>query len=183
MKELNSYITEKLHLDKDTEIEKRDFKYFIKELDNVFKSELNDDEYKRVSILDDKGINYFIGFNSGSKWLKVRFETLDSTKDGLLLYGELYYTNGKYSPSIRTNPNVSYKYIFNYGEKVTSGVIALGGHVWFQCTEDRINKIIKGLQEFSWYKHEFDTAIKKERFTTVQWNKLVKICKDLFEDE
>lgn len=183
MKELNSYITEKLHLDKDTEIEKRDFKYFVKELDNAFKSELTDDDYKRTSNLDDKEINYFICFSNGSKWLKIKFEIFDSTKDGILLYGMLHYNNGKYSPSIRTNPNVNYNYIFKYGEKVTSGVIALGGHAWFQCTEDRINKIIKGLQEFYWHKHEFDEAIKKERFTTVQWNKLVKICKDLFEDE
>jgi len=196
MNNLSQYILEKLHLNKDTEIENiNDFDYIIKELDKAFsdigyKDNSDNFEKETSSSINDNGYkycNYYLYFKNpnNTSHIDLKFDITKPAKnnmgnlpsDKVLIYIRLFYSNGKKSFSVASY----YKYELEYkSEKYKSGGL-YGNHPIYELTDDVLTKVLNGIKEFKYYKDDFNEAINKSRFTTQAWNKLINIIKEIFE--
>jgi len=196
MESLKQYIIEKLHLNKDTEIENiNDFDYIIKELDKAFsdigyKDNSDNFEKETSSSINDNGYkycNYYLYFKNpnNTSHIDLKFDITKPAKnnmgnlpsDKVLIYIRLFYSNGKKSFSVASY----YKYELEYkSEKYKSGGL-YGNHPIYELTDDVLTKVLNGIKEFKYYKDDFNEAINKSRFTTQAWNKLINIIKEIFE--
>ena len=200
MRNINKYIIEKLHLNKDAEIEDiNDFDYIIKELDEEFSKigyKYNNDNFEKQtsSSINDNGYkycNYYLYFKNpnNTSHIDLKFDISKPAKnnmgnlpsDKVLIYVRLFYSNGKRSFSVASKAVVSYKYELKYKSEKYNGGGLYGNHPVYELTDDVLTKVLDGIKEFKYYKDYFNEAINKSRFTAQAWNKLVNIIKEIFE--
>ena len=195
MRNINKYIIEKLHLNKDTNKQEESFDDIIKELDEAFSDigyKDNNDKFEKQtsSSIDDNGYkycNYYLYFKNpnNTSHVDLKFDISKPAKnnmgnlpsDKVLIYVRLFYSNGKKSFSVAS----TYKYELEYKSEKYKGGGLYGNHPVYELNDDVLTKILDGIKEFKYYKDDFNEAINKSRFTGQAWNKLVNITKELFE--
>jgi len=195
MRNINKYIIEKLHLNKDTDKQEESFDDIIKELDEAFSDigyKDNSDEFEKQisSSINDNGYkycNYYLYFKNpnNTSHIDLKFDITKPAEnnmgnlpsDKILIYVRLFYSNGKKSFSVAS----TYKYELEYKSEKYKGGGLYGNHPVYELTDDVLTKVLDGIKEFKYYKDDFNEAINKSRFTGQAWNKLVNITKELFE--
>lgn len=203
MKEINTYILEKFKINKDTNLDTDLFKVYSSLLDEAFDKagfKEGDGVYEKDELLNGEGkvsiLDYKLTFKGEAKAVSnstkkviprliLKFSLYNSIKvednEEILIYGKFLYNNGKQSYSVYSNVVRVLKYIFDY--RKISKYVDKGGINGFILTDNLINKITEGIKDLRYYKEEFNSAIKKARFTDSQWNKLVDLCMELFGSE
>lgn len=193
MLNLNEYITEKLKVNKDSQVD--EVELIVDELDAAWEkagfdlSGKGDDEWlEKSKIFNDKNTNYshleyalFLKADKDSK-PTLRLDIFIVKRDKHLpveVCLKFRYNNGKYSPSISSRmlkkefalskDPITYNNMM--GKKVTH----------YECTDEVLKKLVNGINNLKNKKDIFKSAISKIRFTQQQWNKLIEELNDIFD--